>query len=701
MATIVTREVGATAKNSPLTNAEVDANFINLNTELATKASNSTGYPIVRPSLLLDFVNTRGLDPRITFTRASTATRVNGKGQIETVAANVPRIDFDPVSGECKGSLIEEQRTNMCTWSDFPHIGMSTWKCALIETTVLVPDGVCVADKLVEDTSSNTHNASVPLSVTAGTTYTFSAFVKAAERTSASVALNTNNGAFALTEISVNLATGECAVLAGSPVSYGATPYQNGWWRVYIAGTATATAVGFPSVGARSTSSTYTGDGTSGIYIWGAQLEAGSFPTTYIPSTVTHTGRASTATFIGSNGLIQTAASGVARYSYNPLNLSVSPALLLEAAGTNLLTYSEQFDNGAWSKGYLSVSANAAVSPDGATTADKLVENTLNGEHAISIAPAFSVLANTAYTFSIYAKASGRSLLRLMADKDVAFVDKILAEFDLSSGTVVHSNVGGTASGVTTQMTNVGNGWYRCSVSGVVSSSSGTYLRGVAYLQTTSLVTGYLGDGTSGLYIWGAQLEPGSFPSSYIPTTTAQVTRAADTSTSAATTRAADVPTMTGSNFSSWYRQDEGTFVVAFSIPHVNTPTGTNEGIYSATDGNNASNSDVKLFRAAASPTCFAYMDSGGAVQASLSIKTITTSHQLVKNAFAYKANDVAVSTDGAAATPDTTATPPYVDRLLIGQIYPSGGWYLNGHIRSLRYYPKRLSNTELQALTA
>jgi hypothetical protein len=158
---------------------------------------------------------------------------------------------------------------------------------------------------------------------------------------------------------------------------------------------------------------------------------------------------------------------------------------------------------------------------------------------------------------------------------------------------------------------------------------------------------------------------------------------------------------MTGSNFSSWYRQDEGTFVVAFSIPHVNTPTGTNEGIYSATDGNNASNSDVKLFRAAASPTCFAYMDSGGAVQASLSIKTITTSHQLVKNAFAYKANDVAVSTDGAAAAPDTTATPPYVDRLLIGQIYPSGGWYLNGHIRSLRYYPKRLSNTELQALTA
>jgi hypothetical protein len=383
---------------------------------------------------------------------------------------------------------------------------MSTWKCALIETTVLVPDGVCVADKLVEDTSSNTHNASVPLSVTAGTTYTFSAFVKAAERTSASVALNTNNGAFALTEISVNLATGECAVLAGSPVSYGATPYQNGWWRVYIAGTATATAVGFPSVGARSTSSTYTGDGTSGIYIWGAQLEAGTFPTSYIPSSVTFTGRSSTATYIGSDGLLKTAASGVARYSYNPLNLSVAPALLIEEQRTNLLTYSEQFDNAAWAKINATVTANATTAPDGTLTADKLVEDTTaSSGHSI-----YEVLSLTATTMSlfVYAKAAGRSWLVLNLWDGAANHGRF---FDVANGVIGATTLGNPTSG---EITSVGNGWYKCTITCTCAAVPGN---ASIFVSTGDGVINYTGDGTSGLYIWGAQLEPGSFPSSYIP----------------------------------------------------------------------------------------------------------------------------------------------------------------------------------------
>ena len=89
---------------------------------LAPIASTATGsvempygltYPAIRPSLDLDFANGQTVDPRITFTRASTATRTNSKGLIEAVASGVPRIDFDPVTGACKGLLIEEQRANL------------------------------------------------------------------------------------------------------------------------------------------------------------------------------------------------------------------------------------------------------------------------------------------------------------------------------------------------------------------------------------------------------------------------------------------------------------------------------------------------------------------------------------------------------------------------------------------------------------
>lgn len=126
MAVLITR----TSKGSPLLATEVDQNFQNLNTELATKVSlaspvfttpmvipstinlvsTSNNLPNAHPSLNLDFVTSNRLDPRITFTRASNATRFNKNGVIETVAANRPRFDYDPVTRECKGLLVEEAR---------------------------------------------------------------------------------------------------------------------------------------------------------------------------------------------------------------------------------------------------------------------------------------------------------------------------------------------------------------------------------------------------------------------------------------------------------------------------------------------------------------------------------------------------------------------------------------------------------------
>lgn len=98
----------------------------------------ANNLPSLRPSLLLDFANSRSVDPRITFTRASTATRTNSKGLIESVASNAPRIDFDPVTGECKGLLIEEQRTNLLLNSliDGTNLGTQTVNVTAVAHTL-------------------------------------------------------------------------------------------------------------------------------------------------------------------------------------------------------------------------------------------------------------------------------------------------------------------------------------------------------------------------------------------------------------------------------------------------------------------------------------------------------------------------------------------------------------------------------------
>ena len=107
--------------------------------------------------------------------------------------------------------------------------------------------------------------------------------------------------------------------------------------------------------------------------------------------------------------------------------------------------------------------------------------------------------------------------------------------------------------------TPVGNGWVRCVLYGQAPSIGGTSVRSILQLSNGSSNT-YQGDGTSGVYLWGAQLEESPYPTSYIPTTGSTVTRAADVSSSASVTRAADVASITGTNFSSWYNNTEGTF---------------------------------------------------------------------------------------------------------------------------------------------
>ena len=177
--------------------------------------------------------------------------------------------------------------------------------------------------------------------------------------------------------------------------------------------------------------------------------------------------------------------------------------------GTNLLTYSEQFDNAAWTKVRSSITANTIVAPDGTLTGDKLVEDTSASNTHLMLQSVSSTASNT-HTFSFYAKAAERSEIAVQLDNTITAGAGGL--FNLLTGATT------VTTGTTTLTTTaVGNGWWRCSISGVP-AASGSTVRVVIYLSVAGNAA-YTGDGYSGIYIWGAQLEPGSSAGAYTQTT--------------------------------------------------------------------------------------------------------------------------------------------------------------------------------------
>lgn len=177
------------------------------------------------------------------------------------------------------------------------------------------------------------------------------------------------------------------------------------------------------------------------------------------------------------------------------------------SARYNLLTKTEAFDDAVWSKANASITANATTAPDGTATADKLVEGATTNTHYTRVTA--SVSASTSCTLSFYAKAAGRSYcsLNIYAVSPAANIAECY--FDLALG-VVQTPAAGSAS-----ISSVGNGWYRCSVTGTMNSSTSAYI--TMFVANTSSTNNYTGDGTSGIYIWGADLRPADQATGLIP----------------------------------------------------------------------------------------------------------------------------------------------------------------------------------------
>ena len=148
-------------------------------------------YPTVRPTLNLDFAKTKALDPRITFTRASTATFVGSNGLIQTAASGAPRFDHNPATGESLGLLVEGARTNLLLRSEeFDNAYWGKTRSSVTANATTSPAGTLTADKLIEDTTASNSHQLVVSPVTASGIYTCSVYAKAAERTQAAIRLD-------------------------------------------------------------------------------------------------------------------------------------------------------------------------------------------------------------------------------------------------------------------------------------------------------------------------------------------------------------------------------------------------------------------------------------------------------------------------------------------------------------------------------
>jgi len=196
------------------------------------------------------------------------------------------------------------------------------------------------------------------------------------------------------------------------------------------------------------------------------------------------------------------------------------PHVLLEPQSTNQVTYSEDFSQGYWTKSKASIVSNATTSPDGTVNASKLVENTQTGNHYTLINPVYTTSSiNNVITLSAFAKKDVRDINLESYASGGGENPKV--NFDLTNGTA--SLVSGTA---TFSIESFDEDWYRCSITYTVSQSSSDVQMYLFLLNGDN--TSYTGDGTSGVYIWGAQFEVLSYATSIIPTDGSTVTRNQD-----------------------------------------------------------------------------------------------------------------------------------------------------------------------------
>jgi len=383
--------------------------------------------------------------------------------------------------------------------------------------------------------------------------------------------------------------------------------------------------------------------------------------------------RGSEATRINAQGLIENVASGVSRLNY-PMIDGVQkgcPHHILEPARTNGFPYSESFSNSDWTKSNATITGNSIISPDGTLNASKLTENTVNSNHRISDTIVVSG-TGVAYTQSIFAKSGGNGRFLRISRGSGTYN---FAVFDLENGVVVSQ---GGSRIISTKIEKYPNGWYRCiSTFTTQFSNIATYYG----LQNGNLDS-YTGDGTSSLYIFGAMLEAGSFPTSYIPTNgeSGGVTRSAETAN--------------GAGNASTFNDSEGVLMAEISALANDL---TNRYILLGTTSNNV---------------YIRYQDSSNSLRCNV---TVNGSSQFIaiftlddetinsKISVKYKENDFNLYVNGFKLKTDLGGST-FTDGTLTELAFDNGvggNFPFYGNVKQIQYFDSALADTQLEQLTS
>jgi hypothetical protein len=368
--------------------------------------------------------------------------------------------------------------------------------------------------------------------------------------------------------------------------------------------------------------------------------------------------RGSNATRVNKDGLIETVTGNTPRLDYTD---SSCPSLLLEPQRTNLLQYSEDFSDTYWSKARALVTANQFISPDGSQTADKYRLNCTSNRSQISRI-IYSV--GTQYTTSLFVKYD--SVKYFYISNAGASAYRIV--FDIENGTIVSTGSSVDAS----KIENYGNGWYRCSATFTAAYTT------LYYKLSPNSNSATFTNTTDFSYIWGGQIEEGSYPTSYIPTN------------GAAATRLADVCDDAGNEDT--FNDSEGVLMAEISAL---ANDGTNRRI-SISDG---STNNRIVFSYSSTNNQFQSFLANPSVQFNF-YHTLNNSTEINKIALKYKLNDFALWINGVEVATDNSGTLPIgMNRIAFDE--GSGAAPFYGNTKQVQYYNTALTGSELEELTS